>query len=83
MHGFLSRDGLAPGELLAVGRHEVEGYGGEIIEATATDLVRDGDERFWVLLADGRGISTRQLPDRPAVDGRSRLFHWTERPIHC
>src|SRR5439155_21961626 len=57
MHGFLSRDGLAPGELLAAGRREVKGYGGEIIEGSATDLVRDGHDGFWVLLADGRRFS--------------------------
>src|SRR4051794_40219125 len=57
MQGFLSRDGLPPRELLEIGRGEVQRYGGEIVAATATDLVRDGDEGFWVLLADGRRIS--------------------------
>src|SRR3954463_6709461 len=61
MHGFLSRDGLAPRELLAIGRGEAKRYDGEIVAATATDLVRDGDEGFWVLLADGRRISARRL----------------------
>src|SRR3954462_6101268 len=28
MHGYLSRDGMPPGELLAAGRREVTGYGG-------------------------------------------------------
>ena len=28
MHGFLSRDGMPPGDLLAAGRDEVRGYGG-------------------------------------------------------
>jgi thioredoxin reductase len=31
MHNFLSRDGMPPGELLAVGRAEVLGYGAEIV----------------------------------------------------
>ena len=31
MHNFLSRDGMPPAELLAVGRDEVLGYGAEII----------------------------------------------------
>src|SRR5215210_8821910 len=30
MHGYLSRDGMPPGELLAIGRNEVRSYGGEI-----------------------------------------------------
>ena len=28
MHGFLSRDGLPPQDLLAIGREEVQSYGG-------------------------------------------------------
>src|SRR3954454_11306480 len=31
MHGFLSRDGMAPTELLARGRDEVRGYGGRVV----------------------------------------------------
>ena len=34
MHNFLSRDGMPPSELLAVGRAEVLGYGAEILSAT-------------------------------------------------
>ena len=29
MHGYLSRDGMPPAELLAAGRHEVRSYGGD------------------------------------------------------
>jgi hypothetical protein len=48
MHGFLSRDGLPPGELLANGRNEVKNYGGDILAGTATDLVPDGRSGFWL-----------------------------------
>jgi thioredoxin reductase len=34
MHNFLSRDGMPPAELLAVGQAEVLGYGAEIVSAT-------------------------------------------------
>jgi thioredoxin reductase len=88
LQGFLSRDGLAPSELLAVGRREVRGYGGEIIESTATDLVPDGDKGFWVLLADGRRIAARrllittglrdELPDIPGLRER-----WARDVLHC
>src|SRR3954462_13070078 len=54
MHGYLSRDGLPPAELLAVGRDEVKRYGGEIVAGTATELVPDGRFGFWVLLSDGQ-----------------------------
>jgi thioredoxin reductase len=32
MHGFLSRDGMSPAELLAAGRVEVTAYGVELVE---------------------------------------------------
>ena len=42
LHGYLSRDGMPPAELLAAGRDEVTSYGGEIVDGTVTDLVPDG-----------------------------------------
>ncbi len=35
MQGFLSRDGMPPGDLLAAGRAEVAGYGVEIVATVA------------------------------------------------
>src|SRR4029453_12660669 len=56
MHGFLSRDGMPPAELLGVGRDEVTGYGGEIVPGAVSALVRDGSNGFWGMLADGPRI---------------------------
>ena len=88
MHGFLSRDGMPPGELLAAGRNEVKSYGGEIVAGTVTDLVPDGRTGFWVLLADGQRISARrllvttglrdELPDIPGLRDR-----WARDVLHC
>jgi thioredoxin reductase len=88
MYGFLSRDGLAPGELLAAGRDEVKHYGGEILRGSATDLVPDGGAGFWVLLEGGRRISARrllvttglrdELPDIPGLRER-----WARDVLHC
>jgi thioredoxin reductase len=88
MHGYLSRDGMPPQELLATGRHEVQSYGGEILAGTVTDLVPDGSSGFWVLLADGRRISARrllvttglldELPDIPGLRDR-----WARDVLHC
>src|SRR6476619_4192745 len=61
MHGYLSRDGFAPDDLSTAGLREVSSYGGEIVDGTVTNLVPDGRIGFWVLLADGRRISTRRV----------------------
>jgi thioredoxin reductase len=88
MHGFLSRDGLPPGELLDIGRDEVKGYGGEVSEGTVTELVRCGPTGFWVLLADGQRVSARRLlvatglrDELPDIAGlRDR---WARDVLHC
>ena len=88
MHGYLSRDGLPPGELLTAGRNEVKSYGGDIVAGTATDLVPDGRSGFWILLADRQRISARrllvttglrdELPDIPGLRDR-----WARDVLHC
>lgn len=76
LHGFLTRDGLPPGELLAIGRDEVRGYGVEIIDDVAFRLRHDRA----VELAGGRVVTGRrilvttgltdELPDVPGVAER-------------
>ena len=88
MHGFLSRDGMPPSELLAMGREEVTGYGGHLMDAAVTDVVPDGSSGFWVLLASGSRIRTRRLlvttgltdeiPDIPGLAHR-----WARDVLHC
>jgi thioredoxin reductase len=87
MHGYLSRDGMPPAELLAAGRDEVRGYGGEIADGRVTDLVTDGNG-FTALLAGGQRISARrvlvttglrdELPDIPGLRAR-----WARDVLHC
>ena len=62
MHGFLSLDGLPPGGLLAFGREEVKGYGGEFLDGSVTDLVRGGESGFRVLTSGGQRVRARRLP---------------------
>jgi thioredoxin reductase len=88
MHGYLSRDGLPPGELLVCGRKEVEHYGGEIVDGTVTDLASDGRGTFRVSFAEGQRISARrllittglrdELPDLPGLRER-----WARDVLHC
>jgi thioredoxin reductase len=88
MHGYLSRDGVPPADLLAAGRHEVRSYGGDIVDGTVTELVPDGRSGFWALLPGGQRISARrlmvttglrdELPDIPGLRDR-----WARDVLHC
>jgi thioredoxin reductase len=88
MHGFLSRDGTPPAALLAAGRHEVQRYGGDVVDGTVTDVVPDNGPTFQVLVAGGQQISTRrllvttglrdELPDIPGLRDR-----WARDVLHC
>jgi len=88
LHGYLSRDGLPPGDLLTAGRDEVRGYGGTVWQGTVAELVRCGRSRFAVLLGDGRRVSARrllvatglrdELPDIPGLRER-----WGRDVLHC
>lgn len=60
MHGFLSRDGIAPSELRRIAREQLEPYGVEIREAAVTD-VRRGARRFEVTLEGGERLRCRKL----------------------
>nr|WP_244199935.1 NAD(P)/FAD-dependent oxidoreductase [Amycolatopsis thailandensis] len=75
-HGFLTRDGIPPKELLTIGRDEVRAYGVEIVDDVVHRLRHDKA----VELASGRVISGRrivvttgladELPDVPGVAER-------------
>jgi len=60
VHGFLSRDGIPPRELLRIGRAEVAGYGVLVIDGqvAAASPVDDG---FAVTLTDGSVVRGRRL----------------------
>ncbi|MEV0598645.1 NAD(P)/FAD-dependent oxidoreductase [Streptomyces sp. NPDC050315] len=79
MHGFLSRDGMAPKELLAAGRAELTGYGVNLM-ASQVDRVDGASPHFHVQLAGGPVLAARhviiatglrdELPDIPGVRER-------------
>ena len=84
MHGFLSRDGMPPLDLLAAGRAEVTGYGVELVD----DRVLRIEGAFAVRLSGGRTLSARrillatglrdELPEIPGVRER-----WGRDLLHC
>jgi thioredoxin reductase len=60
MHGFLSRDGVAPGELRRIGREQLEPYGVEIRETLVLDARQEGNH-FEVTLAGRDTVAARKL----------------------
>jgi thioredoxin reductase len=87
VHGFLSRDGLSPAELLEIGRAEIRRYGAHVAEGEVGAATRNGDG-FIVTLADGRVVGARrllittglvdELPDVPGLRER-----WGRDILHC
>ena len=84
MHGFLSRDGMPPADLLTAARAEVRNYGVELVD----DRVAEIAAGFTVGLAGGRILATRrvllatgavdELPDIPSARER-----WGRDFLHC
>jgi thioredoxin reductase len=84
MHGYLSRDGMPPAELLATGRAEIEGYGAEIVPGDVVGI----EPGFAVHLGDGQTVRARRIliatgigdhvPDLPGVPER-----WGRDLLHC
>lgn len=54
VHDYLTRDGLPPAELVRIGRLEVQGYGGHLIDGRVQEVLRADDGRLAVVLAGGR-----------------------------
>ncbi|GCD93119.1 NAD(P)/FAD-dependent oxidoreductase [Embleya hyalina] len=84
MHGFLSRDGMSPTELPAVGRAEVAGYGVDLFACRVDQI----DPGFFVRLDGGAGLRARRVvmatglrDELPAIPGvRER---WGKDVLFC
>lgn len=61
LHGFLTNDGIAPAEILRLGRAQLRRYGTiELRDIAVTDVIR-ADARFEATLSDGRHCSCRRI----------------------
>ncbi len=87
VHNYLGREGTPPTELLAIGRDEVTGYGGEVTSGEVARVERE-DDGFRVDLADGRAVSARRLlvttglvDELPDLPGVREL--WGHDVLHC
>ncbi|MEO6090679.1 MAG: NAD(P)/FAD-dependent oxidoreductase [Umezawaea sp.] len=86
VHGFLTRDGISPAELVAIGRAEAERYGARIVDGTVTRVAND--DGFTVELDDGSTLRARRLlvatglvDDLPDVAGLAE--RWGRDVVHC
>ncbi|MEV7327771.1 bifunctional NAD(P)/FAD-dependent oxidoreductase/class I SAM-dependent methyltransferase [Micromonospora sp. NPDC093244] len=87
VHNYLGREGTPPGELLAIGRGEVAGYGGRFRTGEVRTATRDGDG-FLLTLDDGSAVRARRLlvatgltDELPDVPGLAR--RWGRDVLHC
>jgi thioredoxin reductase len=87
-HGYLTRDGTPPLELLRLGRQEARGYGGRIVEGTLEILTRLDDGRFRLTTREGtchlarRVLVTTGLVDEyPHIPGLHE--RWGRDVVHC
>ncbi|MGY2007752.1 NAD(P)/FAD-dependent oxidoreductase [Nocardia gipuzkoensis] len=88
MHGFLSRDGMSPAELLAHGAAEAAGYGAELIDDVVIDAEPTGESDYTLRLGGGATLRARrvlvatglrdELPRLPGVRER-----WGRDVLHC
>ncbi|SNS82930.1 Thioredoxin reductase [Streptosporangium subroseum] len=88
IHNYLGREGTAPSQLLATGREEVTGYGGEIVEGNVVAAERLEDGGFRVTLEDGSAVVARRLlvttglvDELPQVPGVAE--RWGREVLHC
>lgn len=88
MNGFVSRDGAAPGDLLAIGRAEVVGYGAQFVDGFVASMTGDADHGFALVLADGGVVRARRvlvatgLTDvLPPLEGLAA--RWGRDVVHC
>jgi len=80
LHGFLTRDGVPPLELLEMGRGELTQYGIET-KPTAVTGINPSDQAFDVILADETRVRTLTVllasgvcDDIPAIPGLPECF---------
>src|SRR4051812_34371649 len=80
LHGYLTRDGVAPAALVEMGRQELQTYGVELRPVGVTGAALSGD-RYRVSLADGTTeeakyllIATGVIDDLPAIPGFDECY---------
>lgn len=88
VHGFLTRDGIPPAELVTLGRDEAGRYGVEMRDGEVLSIAGDVESGFTVTLVGGETATARrlllttglidELPDVPGLAER-----WGKDLLHC
>jgi thioredoxin reductase len=82
LHGYLTRDGMPPRELLAIGRRELQTYDTvELRDVGAADAVCEQNGGFRVTLDNGQVVRSRKLliatgvcDNLPSIDGFQEFY---------
>jgi thioredoxin reductase len=81
LHGFLSRDGISPAELLKVGREQLGRYASVELREIEVVNAKCESDTFEVTLADGNSVRSRKLllatgvVDRiPEIEGLREMY---------
>ncbi|WP_415953184.1 NAD(P)/FAD-dependent oxidoreductase [Streptomyces sp. KLOTTS4A1] len=88
MHGYLSRDGMAPADFLRIAREEVVSYGVEIVSARVAKVEPDAEREVDVTFEDGTRVHCRRtviatglVDELPEIEGLSE--RWGRDVLHC
>ena len=81
LHGFLTRDGILPSDLLKIGRDQLQAYPSVQLRAVRVTDARRASDGFTVDLGSGESLSTRKLllatgvaDDLPKIEGLADLY---------
>src|SRR5688500_10196703 len=87
-HGFLSRDGISPLELLQIAREDLRTYDNVAFRRGAAQTASRTEAGFVLTLGDGEAIETRKLllatgvvDVLPDIEGMAEL--WGRGVNHC
>ncbi|NMO89586.1 FAD-dependent oxidoreductase [Actinomycetospora sp. TBRC 11914] len=88
VHNYLGREGTPPAELTAIGRAEVEAYGGVVRTGRVVSASSSADGGFALGLDVGEALRTRRVvlatgavDELPAVAGLAQ--RWGRDVLHC
>lgn len=87
-HGFFTRDGVSPAELIRIGHEELQQYDTVSIQQRAVTTITPEDGHFIITLDDGDTVTTRKVllatglkDELPSVPGIEQF--WGTSVLHC